>query len=78
MRESSTYQAILEEGKITGREEEARKTIRVLGRKRFGDLPHSVQTTLDAISDVETLDSLIARLLDVETWDELLAARKVL
>ena len=82
MRESSTYQAILSEGEargksigeIVGRVEEARKTILTLGRKRFGELSAHQQAFLDALSDVDALDAIINRLLDVETWDELIGS----
>ena len=79
MRESSTYQAILNEGEAigeargraigqgTGRIEEARKTILTLGRKHFGELPPQMQASLDALTDVDTLDKIIERILDVET-----------
>ncbi len=84
MRESSTYQAILNEGEaigeargksigeVAGRIAEARKTILTLGRKRFGELPANLQTSLDAVSDVDALDEIIDRILDVESWDELI------
>ncbi len=73
MRESSTYQAILSEGEIIGRIEEARKMILMLGRKRFGELPPLMRISLDALSDVDALDKIIERILDVESWDELLS-----
>lgn len=73
MRESSTYQAILSEGEAKGRIEEARKTILTLGRKRLGELSPTVQASLDAVLDVDSLDKIIERILDVETWDELLS-----
>jgi predicted transposase YdaD len=72
MRESSTYQAILSEGETRGRTEEARNTIQTLGRKRFGEVPPTVQASLDALSDVAALDAIISRILDVESWGELM------
>lgn len=65
MRESTTYQAILAE--------EARAILFRLGAKRFG--PPSCQTrdAIEAVTDIEQLEALAVRLLDVENWDELLA-----
>src|SRR5207302_4518799 len=37
MKESSTYQAILEEGEAIGKAEEARKMLLLQGRDRFGE-----------------------------------------
>jgi predicted transposase YdaD len=77
MRESSTYQAILEEGRAEGeargRAEEARRSILLIGRKRLGEPSPDVQARLDALSDVDALERLLGRSLDVETWEELWA-----
>ncbi len=69
MRESSAYQLILAEGAVA----EARKNLLCLGRKRFGSPPPAVVSTLEAIMDLDRLESLIERVLDVTTWDALLA-----
>ncbi len=78
MRESSTYQAILSEGEargeVIGRIDEARKTILTLGQKRFGELPPTMRSSLDAIADIDALNKIIERILDAETWDELLTS----
>lgn len=77
MRESSTYQAILQEGRqegrLEGRLEEARSSVLRLGGKRFGIPAPKTQAVLKAISSVERLEALQLRLLDTESWEELLA-----
>jgi predicted transposase YdaD len=88
MRESTTYQAILDEGRaegeikgraegvamgeIKGRAEEARQLLLRLGQKKFGPPEASVAEAVRALDDVERLESLIERLLEVAGWQELL------
>jgi len=84
LRVSSTYQAILEEGeaigaakgkaegKAEGNREGTRRFIMRIGVRRFGPPSASVQAQIDAIESEEELDQLVDRLLDVETWDDLL------
>ena len=88
MRDSDTYMAILEEGMEKGREEgrgegreegmekgrieEARNFILRLGTKRFGPITPDAQTALEALNDISRLEALGDRLLEVETWAELL------
>lgn len=69
MRESDTYQAILDEGSVT----ELHRTLLRLGRKRFGEPKPAVRETLLAMQNREHLEELTERLLDVSSWDELLA-----
>jgi hypothetical protein len=72
MRESSTYMGIIEDGQI----EEAKKIILRQGRKRFGPPSEGVVATVNALQNLERLESLSDRLLDVDTWEELLAQPK--
>lgn len=72
MKESSTYQAILAEGRAEGRAAAARAILLRQGRKRFGIPSASVETTLAGVDTVERLEQLAERLLEVESWDELL------
>lgn len=74
MRESSTYQAILEEGAERGREEEARKLLLLLGRARLGEPTPAGRERLEHLQGVEQLEQLITRTLQVESWDELLGS----
>jgi hypothetical protein len=69
MHESSTYQAILDEGRM----EQAHKLLLRQGCKRFGEPDEPTRQSLLAITDFEHLDLLSERLLDVASWQELLA-----
>jgi predicted transposase YdaD len=77
MKESVTYQAILEEGKAEGIAEgslkEARKMVLLMGRSHFGQ-PASprVVAALEAITEASQLEELGVRLLQVSGWQELL------
>jgi len=68
MKESVTYQAILEEGEAKG----ARKVLRLLGRDQFGDPPADVQAALDALTDANRLEELTLRVKHATSWHELL------
>lgn len=72
MRESSAYQMILEEGETVGRAKEAKKILLRQGRKRFGEHDPSVIARIEAITDLDQVETLIDRLLDVSSWEELL------
>ncbi len=76
MRDSDTYQAILDEGRAEGetkgRAEEARKLLLRLGRKHLGEPEAVVEAAVRAIANVERLELLIERLSEVASWQELL------
>ena len=72
MKESSTYQAILQEGKAEGKAEEARRMLLLQGRDRFGEPSAKIVALLDAVTDLGGLEALGLRLLRVKTWEELL------
>jgi hypothetical protein len=69
MRESDTYQAILDEGRI----ESLQQTVLRLGRKRFGEPDEAVRREVLGITDLVRLAQLTEDLLDVSTWQELLS-----
>jgi len=69
MRDSDTYQAILDEGRV----DELHRTLLRQGRKRFGQPDEETRQAICGIQDPERLEGLSERLLDVSTWDELLA-----
>jgi hypothetical protein len=77
MRESSTIQAFIEEGRRKGLGEgkagEARRIILRLGRKRLGAVDETVEAKLNEIVDLEQLEALTERIDQVSSWDELLA-----
>ena len=70
MKESVTYQGIVAEGMVKARQQD----LLDLGRKKFGAPGDAIRTALASISDADRLASLIVRVLDVSSWDELLAA----
>ncbi|HJT75725.1 MAG TPA: hypothetical protein VJ739_00840, partial [Gemmataceae bacterium] len=76
MRESDTYQAILDEGRDEGRNEGrvqgVQRTLLHQGRKKFGAPDEATRRALLEIMDLERLDRLSERLLEVSTWQELL------
>ena len=74
MKESVTYQAILEEGEAKGKADEARKMLLLMGRDRFGEPSAKIAALLDAVTDLSRLEALVIRLLHVKTWAELLGA----
>ena len=76
MRDSLTYQAILEEGRVEGRVEEARELLLELGGDRFGPPDASTLATLMAIGNRAQLHALVARVFMVSSWSELLAGRE--
>jgi len=69
MKESVTYQKILREG----RAEEAKRILKRQGSKRFGKPEPLIEAALDAIADLERLEQLSDRVLEVTGWEELLA-----
>lgn len=79
MRESLTYQAILEEGRQEGRLEgieaggssEARRILLIQGRVRFGEPSATILDKLNSESGVERLEELAERILQVSSWEEL-------
>lgn len=81
MRESSTYRAILAEGRREGRREgrtegkvEAkREDLLRFGTKRLGAPDAPTRARVEAIEEVADLDRILDRLFEVENWDELLA-----
>ncbi len=73
MRESSTYQAILDEGRQEGRIEEAQGGILQLGEQKLGSPSGAITATLSAITDLGRLHRIRGRIIIVSSWDELLA-----
>jgi hypothetical protein len=77
MRESSTYQVILDEGRAEGRAEGAaalRSALLELGEARFGPPPPDVVGSLSVVTDLDRLRRLTRRVIDITSWTELLAA----
>ncbi len=66
MRESATYQLILEEGKLAGEKE----VLEQLGTKLFGPMPPQIRAEVELIGSTDRLRELTNRLLDVSSWEE--------
>ena len=73
MKESTTYQAILQEGREEGRAEEARSLILRLGMKRLGNASSETAAALRGVTDLAHLERMSDRLFEVESWDDLLS-----
>jgi predicted transposase YdaD len=72
MKESSTYQAILEEGRTEGAVTEARKLLRRFGERAFGPPDARISTTIESIDDLSRLEALLDQLPSAASWHELL------
>jgi hypothetical protein len=70
--ESTTYQLIVWKGRLL----QARRMVFLLGRKRFGPAEEPTTAALYAIEDVQQLEELCERILDVESWQELFQPAK--
>ncbi len=89
MEESSYYQYIIGKGRtegrtegiltgriegiLTGRAEEARELLVKLGTAKFGAPDDTVLTVLNAITNLDRLESLAVRLLTANSWADLLS-----
>ena len=73
MRESSTYQYILDEGRAEGQLREARKIVLRQGRLRFGAPTVEDEAAVQAVTDLERLERMGDRMLTAAGWQELLA-----
>jgi predicted transposase YdaD len=85
--ESSVYQDVFAKGEAEGRAkgraegqrqgqlDEAVQAILRLGRRKLGQPRKSVRDKIAAIGDVNDLNRLLERILEVSTWEELLTPR---
>lgn len=71
MRESTTYQWVIEQGELL----QSRKMLLKQGRAKFGPPTPEQANKLKAIEDLERLERLAVRLLKVDSWDALLRGR---
>lgn len=84
MRESTTYQAVLAEGRARGLAEgraegqavgqakEARRLLLRLGQKRWGAPDAAIQSQVESITDLDRLEQLIEATQAAESWAGLL------
>jgi predicted transposase YdaD len=74
--ETCVYQRILAkgraEGEAKGRVQEAREVLLRQGQTKLGEPSERVRDEIEAMSDLERLNALLDRILDVSSWDELL------
>jgi hypothetical protein len=70
MRDSTTYQAILRDGRIIG----GQRILIRLGTLKFGKPDGATLVTIEAIRDFELLEAMCERILDanVRDWAEVL------
>jgi hypothetical protein len=73
--ESSVYQDIFAKGRAEGLVDEARTILLGLGRKKLGEPHEQVLSQIAAIHDVDHLNSLLDRILEAPSWEDLLASR---
>lgn len=78
MQESTTYQAILKEGEVKGEAKGlvagVRKSLLLVGTRRFGAPDARIRKALNAIRSAEHMERLMERSLDATSWDDLLAS----
>jgi hypothetical protein len=76
MKESSTYQLIVEEGRATGLAEgalaEAKKLLRLLGDDAFGPPDARTAAAIERIDDLARLEEMLKRVRTAGSWQELL------
>jgi hypothetical protein len=72
MRESSTYQAILEEARAEGAVAEARKLLRLLGDDAFGPPDAGTARAIERLTDLPRLEELLRQVRTAASWQELL------
>jgi predicted transposase YdaD len=75
MEQSVTYQAIVRRGREEGRAEEARRFLLLLGESKFGVPDATTRGEIESIDDLGRLEELGVRLINVSSWQELLAAQ---
>lgn len=72
MKESSTYQAILAEGRTEGAVGEAKRVLRLLGEDAFGSPDGRTAAAIRRIEDLAQLEEMLRRLRTASSWQELL------
>ena len=80
MKESSTYQIILEEGRAEGRAEgvvlgavgEAKKFLRIQGDRAFGPPDDRTAALIEQLDDLAQLEELFKRMQSTTSWQDLL------
>ncbi|HBI45291.1 MAG TPA: hypothetical protein DDY78_20925 [Planctomycetales bacterium] len=79
MKESSTYQAIVEEGRIEGIARgkaegavaEFKKMLRMIGEQAFGAPDTATLTAIEKLNNLERLEDLLKRVRTADGWADL-------
>ena len=69
MEESTTYQAIIRKGRLS----EARKFLLLIAGEKLGPPSPTAQAAINALDDENQLEQLGRRLIQVDSWEALLA-----
>lgn len=72
------YDQYIARGVKVGLIRQAKWVILLLGKKRLGSPPPEIEALLSIINNRERLDGMIERLLDVASWEELIASKGLL
>jgi hypothetical protein len=72
MKESSTYQAILAEGRAEGAVGELKKVLRVVGDKAFGPPDAGTAARIERLNNLAELEAMMERVRTAASWRELL------
>ena len=70
---SSTYQDIIQRGKNQGQLQSKQDDVLELGTKKFGPPPAALEAVVRETKDLARLKLFLSRVLDVNSWDELLS-----
>lgn len=73
IQETGIIEEWLEEREMLGRIREARSILLRQGTNRFGEAGEQIKATMEATTSLETLEQLADRLLEAESWQELLS-----
>ena len=66
------FKMFLDRGRNEGRTNEARSLLLRVGRKKLGPLFPAHEAAINELFDLAQLEALCEKLLDVNTWDDLL------
>ncbi len=72
MRESTTYQMILEEGRVEGAVAEAKKVLRLQGDAAFGPPDARTAGAIERLNDLGRLEELLQRVRTATSWAEVI------
>jgi hypothetical protein len=72
MKESATYQMIVEEGRAEGAVSEARRVLRLLGDESLVAPDAQTAAAIEQLDDLDRLEARLKRVRSATTWPELL------